>query len=64
MDWLMLAFLGILVLLLAYYLFRQRKDPGVKVFPFNQVNFQAGSPPEGEGGQGCRLEGKDRFCLT
>ena len=48
MDWLMLAFLGILVLLLAYYLFRQRKDPGVKVFPFNQVNFQAGSPPEGE----------------
>ncbi|HHX50307.1 MAG TPA: hypothetical protein GX711_02585 [Clostridia bacterium] len=47
MDWFMFAFLGILALLLVYYIFRQLKDPGVNVFPFNTSDFQEGYVPEG-----------------
>ncbi|NLC76218.1 MAG: hypothetical protein GX750_01125 [Clostridia bacterium] len=38
MDWFMIAFVGFLCILLAYYIERQINDPGIKMFPFNAVD--------------------------
>ncbi|NLL19163.1 MAG: hypothetical protein GX262_09070 [Clostridia bacterium] len=38
MDWFMIAFIGFLCVLFAYYIERQIHDPGIKMFPFNAVD--------------------------
>lgn len=34
----MFAFVGFLIIVLAYYIERQINDPGIKVFPFNSIS--------------------------
>jgi hypothetical protein len=34
----MIAFVGFLCVLIAYYIERQINDPGIKMFPFNAVD--------------------------
>lgn len=45
----MIAFIGFLCVLLAYYIERQLRDPGVKVFPFNGQETYSTEMPGQEG---------------
>lgn len=44
----MIAFVGFLCIIFAYYIERQINDPGIKVFPFNLVEAWRKEMPDQE----------------